>query len=414
MTSLFVNTPLDQLSQMIPPDQALANKALAVSMLQITNISTLSLPAFATTVANVQTMYGLPLINAQTSAVSTATTNAIIASAGTGTGANGTIYINNLMGTAAGTVVTKALTNTVTTINSLSTAGLAQVYRDMLNTVTGVYGNVINGPIVIPSGLAAGTYPAAKAASLAFATAASGNTAATGRVIFLANTVTTQGILPGALVTFNTNLPANVQTTQSVLSLDTSNPALIGLVFSPNLNKTPGFPIKITNVPATSILLATAASVAFSGEIVSQSSTSPSGPGMIPAAQTAIASLVNANLNSNWANIMTELTLEQTNQKKAGLDFTQLQSNNTPAIYGFVSSLPQYGQDTAVGGMNQFIQSLVTNNLGGQSITAVMRQGQTNLGGTGIASDAQIPVAPSTPPPTATNVPPAEYPYPQV
>jgi hypothetical protein len=57
MTSLFVNTPLDQLSQMIPPDQALANKALAVSMLQITNISTLSLPAFATVVANVQTMY---------------------------------------------------------------------------------------------------------------------------------------------------------------------------------------------------------------------------------------------------------------------------------------------------------------------------------------------------------------------
>ena len=62
--------------------------------------------------------------------------------------------------------------------------------------------------------------------------------------------------------------------------------------------------------------------------------------------------------------------------------------------------------------MNQFIQSLVTNNLGGQSITAVMRQGQTNLGSTGIVSDAQIPVAPSTPPPTATNIPPAEYPYP--
>jgi hypothetical protein len=234
----------------------------------------------------------------------------------------------------------------------------------MLNTVTGAYGNPIAGPIVIPSGPAAGTYPAAKAASLAFATAASGTTAATGRVIFLANTVTTQGILPGALVTFNTNLPVGSQTTQAVLSLDTSNPSLIGLVFSPNLNKTPGFPIKITNVPATPILLATAASVAFSGENVSQSSTSPSGPGLIPAAQTAIASLVNTHLNSNWANIMTELTLEQTTQKKAGLDFTQLQGNNTPAIYGFVSSLPQYGQDTAVGGMNQFIQSLQTTGIG--------------------------------------------------
>jgi hypothetical protein len=157
--------------------------------------------------------------------------------------------------------------------------------------------------------------------------------------------------------------------------------------------------------------MATAASVAFSGESVSQSSSSPSGIGLIPAAQAAIASLTNATLNSNWANIMVELTLERTNQKKAGLDFTQLQANNTPAIYGFVSSLPQYGQDTAVGGTNQFIQSLVTNSLGGQSITATMRQGQTNLSSSGIATNSQIPADPNPPPPEAT-LPPAQYPYP--
>ena len=406
-----MTTPLDQLSQMIPPDLALANKALAVSMQGITNISTLALPSLASAAANVQTTFGLPVVSAQTAAVAPATANSLLASAGSGTGTNGTVLINNVMGTAAGTVMTTALTNSVSIINSLATSGLAQVYQDMLKTVTGVYGNVINGPIVIPSGPAAGTYPEATAANLAFATAASGTTAATGREIFLANTVTTQGILPGALITFNTDLPANAQTTQSVLSIDTSNPALIGLVFSPNLNKTPGFPIKITNVPATPIFMATAASVAFSGQAVSQASAAPTGVGLIPAANTIISGLTNTQLNSNWANIMTQLTLEKSNQTKAGLDFTQLQANNTPAVYGFASQLPQYGQDTAVGGMNQYLQSLTTSGLAGESIVATLRQGQTSLNSTGISSNNQIPAA-ANPPPAEANLSASQYPYP--
>ena len=406
-----MTTPLDQLSQMIPPDLALANKALAVSMQGITTISTLSLPSLATAAANVQTTFGLPAVSAQTAAVAPATASSLLASAGSGTGTNGTVLINNVMGTAAGTVMTTALTNSVSIINSLAISGLAQVYQDMLKTVTGVYGNVINGPIVIPSGPAAGTYPAAKAGNLTFAASASGSLAATGRVIFLANTVTTQGILPGALVTFKSNLTANLQFTQSVLSIDTSTPSLIGMVFSPNMNLPVGFPIKITNVPTSNILLATAASVAFSGQAVSQASAAPTGVGLIPAANTIIAGLTNTQLNSNWANIMTQLTLEKSNQTKAGLDFTQLQANNTPAVYGFASQLPQYGQDTAVGGMNQYLQSLTTAGLAGESIVATLRQGQTSLNSTGISTNNQIPAAPNPPPPEA-NLSTSQYPYP--
>lgn len=405
-------TALDRLKQMIPQDQAIANKALAVSLQGVTGISDLSLQQFANTVANVQTNYGLPLVNAQTSAVPPEVANALISSAGTGTGTNGTVLINDILGTAAGTVSANALSNSASIINKLAVSGLAQVYKDMLNAVTGVYGNPITGPIRIPGGPAAGTYPAATAASLAFTTAASGTTAATGRVIFLANTVTTQGILPGALITFNTNLPANAQTTQSVLSIDTSNPALIGLVFSPNLNKTPGFPIKITNVPATNIFMATAASVAFSGQKVSQASATPSGAGLIPTANKIIAGLANPQLNTNWTNIMTQLTLERNNQNTAGLNFSQLSANNTNSIYGFVSGLPQYGQDTAVGGTNQFIQSVAnTTTLGGQTVVSILRQGQGALNSTGITSNGQVPVTPNPPPAEAT-LSPAQYPYP--
>jgi len=406
-----MTTAYDNLSLMIPPEIALANKALAVSMQGITNISTLTLPALASAAANVQTTFGLPVVSAQTSAVSPATANTLLATAGSGTGQNNTVLINNVMGTAAGTVMTNALSNTTSIISKLPVQGLAQVYQDMYKTVTGVYGNPITGPVVIPSGPAAGTYPAATAANLAFTTAASGTTAATGREIFLANTVTTQGILPGAQVTFNTNLPANAQFTQSVLSIDTSNPALIGLVFSPNLNRTPGFPIRITNVPATPIFMATAASVAFSGQKVSQASATPSGAGLIPSANRIIASLVNTQLNTNWANIMTQLNLEKSNQTKAGLDFTQLQANNTPAVYGFTSQLPQYGQDTSVGGMNQYLQSLTTSGLAGESIVATLRQGQTSLNSTGISSNNQIPSVPIPPPPEAP-LSPSQYPYP--
>jgi hypothetical protein len=406
-----MTTPLDQLSQMIPPDLALANKALAVSMQGITNISTLSLPSLASAAANVQTTFGLPAVSAQTSAVAPATASSLLATAGSGTGTNGTVLINNVMGTAAGTVMTDALTNSVSIINGLAIQGLGQVYKDMLNTVNGVYGNPITGPVKIPSGPAAGTYPAATAANLTFTTSASGSLAATGRVIFLANTVTTQGILPGAAVTFKSNLVPASQYTQSVLSLDTSNPALIGLVFSPNMNLPVGFPIKIVNVPATPIFMATAASVAFSGQKVSQATATPSGAGLIPSANKIIAGLTNTQLNTNWTNMMTQLNLEKSNQTKAGLDFTQLQANNTPAVYGFASQLPQYGQDTAVGGMNQYLQSLTTSGLSGESIVATLRQGQTGLNSTGISSNNQIPAAPNPPPPEA-KLSPSQYPYP--
>jgi hypothetical protein len=74
--------------------------------------------------------------------------------------------------------------------------------------------------------------------------------------------------------------------------------------------------------------------------------------------------------------------------------------------------LPDYGQDTSVGGTAAFMQGVADmSNITGQAVIAVMRQGQTNLASTGIASNAQVPDAPNPPLPQAPLLP-AQPPYP--
>jgi len=150
-------TALDKLSQIIPPDQALANKALSTALQQITNISSLNLPRLANAVSNVQTNFGLPLVNAQKTAVDPAVTNNISNKLGMGSGTNGTLTINDSMGIAAGTVVTSAFTNVITLVNSMNLSNLANIYTDMTATANGTYGPAA-GPITIITGPAAGTY----------------------------------------------------------------------------------------------------------------------------------------------------------------------------------------------------------------------------------------------------------------
>jgi len=151
-------TALDRLSQIIPPDIALANKALSVSMLQITGIASMKLPAFANTVSNVQTTYGLPLITNATSAVPPNSANAIINKLGVGTSNNGTITIADAMGTIAGVVSANALANTIEITSTMNLSNLANIYINMTATANGSYGDITSGPIVIPSGPANGTY----------------------------------------------------------------------------------------------------------------------------------------------------------------------------------------------------------------------------------------------------------------
>lgn len=150
---------LDRLQQIIPADQALANKALATSLQQIGGISNLTLPGLSAITAVVETTRDLPLINAQTQAVPPAVANYYTSTLATGSGPDGQIRIVDILGLAAGWIATDAFTQTVAIFNTMNLTYLTLIYQTMANAGTGVYGDTEAGPLTIPSGLpGAGTY----------------------------------------------------------------------------------------------------------------------------------------------------------------------------------------------------------------------------------------------------------------
>ena len=146
----------DRLSQIIPADWALANKALSVGLQQIAGITNMTLPQLATTVANLQTTNNLPLISALTEAVPPSVANYLSNIAGS----NGKpIEVCDVLGIAAGYKITDQFVNTVSTLANTNTAYLTTIYQNMNSVVGGVYGDPVGGPITIPGGQpAAGTY----------------------------------------------------------------------------------------------------------------------------------------------------------------------------------------------------------------------------------------------------------------
>lgn len=148
----------NNLKQIIPADQALANKALAVSLGQINGISTLNLPTFAAVVTNLETTRDLPLITALTTAVPPSVANYYTSTLAVGGGANGDIRVVDIIGLAAGWVATDAFLRTVEIFATMNLTALTTIYQQMVNALNGTYGLLDSGPIVIPSGPAAGTY----------------------------------------------------------------------------------------------------------------------------------------------------------------------------------------------------------------------------------------------------------------
>ena len=162
---------LDRLQQIIPADQALANKALATALQQIGGISNLNLPTLSRTIDQLETTKDLPDISALTVAVPPAVANYYLDTLGQGTGTNNNILITDILGTAGGFVMQPALANTVVTLDTMDLAELTLIYGTMLNVVNGVYNETSPNPnsppdpnptitvVVIPPGTpGAGTY----------------------------------------------------------------------------------------------------------------------------------------------------------------------------------------------------------------------------------------------------------------
>ena len=158
----YVQETYQLLSQAVPPDQALASQCLRVSLQQITNIFNLSLPELAESYLRLVTTKGLPLINALTEPVPQSVLDFYTSTFATGTGVQGTLTLGDIIGAAAGIGYTDPIVNTVALLDSASTdanfANLVVTYQRMNITISGGYGDAIDGPIVIPAGPAAGTY----------------------------------------------------------------------------------------------------------------------------------------------------------------------------------------------------------------------------------------------------------------
>jgi hypothetical protein len=151
----------DRLSQIIPSDQALAAKALATSLQQISGVTNMTLPVLANAVVNLQTTNNLPLISALTQAVPTSVAGYLSNIAGT---AGNSVVVCDVLGIAAGYQVTDYFLNTVSTFANTNVAYLTAVYQTMNSVVGNVYGDPVNGPVTIPGGQpATGTYYAVTA-----------------------------------------------------------------------------------------------------------------------------------------------------------------------------------------------------------------------------------------------------------
>lgn len=152
----------ERLSKIIPPDQALACKAVSVSLQQIKNVSIIGLPDLAAAFQGSVTTKDLDQINALTSAVPSSVSDFYINSYGTGSGPDGTLVLTDLLGAAVGIDYIDQLSNATNTISQLTSAGqlanLITIYTRMQNTVNGVYGNAVSGPVTIPAGYGAGVY----------------------------------------------------------------------------------------------------------------------------------------------------------------------------------------------------------------------------------------------------------------
>jgi len=209
----------ERLSKIIPADQALACKAVSVSLQQIKNVSTLSSPQLAVAFVATVTTRDLDQINALTVAVPANVAAYYTDTYATGTGTGNTLVLTDLLGAAVGVTYIDQLNNVVTTLNSLGNVGalsnLTTIYTRMENTVNGVYGNAVTGPVTIPAGYAAGTYANA---DVAFSTALIPNA-----VVEIGNVVTAYPAQTTSMNTEFDTMAQKVLTESNNLTLATIN-----------------------------------------------------------------------------------------------------------------------------------------------------------------------------------------------
>ena len=149
----------DPLRKIIPPDQALANKALEAALQQIKGIFNSNLTAFGTAVSGLESNVNLPLINALTQPLPQDVINWWTTQFVEGTGPNSTLRLVDVIGSPTGWINNDALNSTTNIINTLVTSGALNSLTNGTNGVYTVMENCLNGVYTEATELSPGPPP---------------------------------------------------------------------------------------------------------------------------------------------------------------------------------------------------------------------------------------------------------------
>jgi hypothetical protein len=227
-----------QLRQIIPPDQALASKALQAGLQQVKNIFDTELPQLAVATEGLESNVGLDDISNLTEPLPANVIAYYANTLATGSGPQGLLLLTDVIGSIAGYNITGEISNTANILGNMTASGelnllinsTTGVYTVMENCIAGVYtqyANVVNPDpppatldeytVIIPGGLpGAGTYGPFGTANAAIGNAFTSGLnpamiSAVGNIVAayptnVANTTANVNIICGQLQTQNTNL----------------------------------------------------------------------------------------------------------------------------------------------------------------------------------------------------------------
>jgi len=391
----------DRLSQIIPSDLALANKALYVALQQITGVPNMSLQTLAATVTAQNTNKGLPAINQQTRAVTPAVKTYLLSQLGLGTGPCGSITTMDCLGTAAGWVTAGNISAAATQLATMNTATLQAGYQNVITVMSGAYDYHIPNPAypptlpeylgwacIVPGGLGAGDYRI-------YATAADARNAAIAGII-----AAIQGYIPTLVAAYPTQtskMNSNFANICQQMGNEQDLQYRAGLRFG-------DFFANLTANSQTAVFSFTMSLPSY-GQDVQQGGTCQYLEA-IADYNPFTGTIVLGNKTISSVSTFTGITTVGNTVSGPGIPVgSTATAINTGAKTITISQNPTVSTASA---------NVVYGSVGGQSIIAVMRQGQNNatLNEAGVLTQSDIPLIPN-PPPTAANLISSVYTVPQ-
>jgi hypothetical protein len=367
----------------------LANKALQVSLQQISGLPNMNLQTLGATVENQNTNKGLPAINQQTQACTPSTKTYLLSQLGLGTGPCGTILAMDCLGTAAGWVTATNFSNTASQLGTMNTTTLQGGYQNVIGCMSGAYDYHVPNPAypadplappylgwacIVPSGLGAGDYRI-------YATPADARNAAISAII-----VAIQGYIPTLTATYPTQsaqMNRNFGNICQQIGNEQDLQYRAGLRFSDNYAN-----LTANSQPA---IFSFTMSLPQYGQDVQQGGTCQFLEALAdynPFTGTIILGNKTISLVSTFLGVTTVGNTVSGPGIPANTTATAI---NSGAKTLTISANPTLSTASA---------NVVYGNVGGQSIIAVMRQGQNNatLNEAGVLTQSDIPLLPGTAP----------------